>query len=152
MKRLALRPDAIAHARRLRQDMTPQERKLWHALRESFAAHNLRRQVPLGPYFADFTCHRARLVIEVDGSQHGSDAGIAYDEARTRFLEAEGYRVLRFWNGDIDRNLDGVLRTIGAALVGDAEDSPGAQTRAAPASRPPHKGEEAIGQSVIGVS
>lgn len=146
MKRLALRPDAIPHARQLRRDMTPQERKLWRALRENFAAHNFRKQVPLGPYFADFACHRARLVIEVDGSQHGNDAGIARDAARTRFLEAEGYRVLRFWNGDVDRNLEGVVRMIAATL-----ESLGAQTRAAPASRPPHKGEEAIGQSAIGV-
>jgi very-short-patch-repair endonuclease len=149
MKRLALRPDAIVRARRLRRDMTPQERKLWRALRESFPAFNFRKQVPLGPYFADFACHRARLVIEADGSQHGSDEGIAYDEARTRFLETEGYRVLRFWNGDIDRNPEGVLRMIAAALEG--AESSGAQTRAAPTSRPPHQGEEAIGQSAIGV-
>jgi very-short-patch-repair endonuclease len=68
--------------------------------------------VPLGPYFADFCSHGARLIFEVDGGQH-SQAG---DAARTRFLEGEGYRLLRFWNNEVLGNMDGVLAAIAAAL------------------------------------
>jgi very-short-patch-repair endonuclease len=152
MKRLALAPNAIARARRLRRDMTPQERKLWKALRESFPDAHFRKQVSMGPYTADFAWHSAKLIIEVDGSQHGTDAGMAHDAVRTQFLEAEGYRILRFWNNEVDRNLEGVLTVIGHALTGTAEENIGAQTRAAPTLRPPHKGEGTKRQSSIGVS
>ncbi|MGL5840155.1 MAG: endonuclease domain-containing protein [Sphingorhabdus sp.] len=109
MKRLALAPNAINRARRLRRDMTGQERKLWRVLRENFPKAHFRKQVPMGAYTVDFACHRAKLIIEIDGSQHGTDKGVAHDAVRTRFLEAEGYRVLRFWNNEVDRNLEGVL-------------------------------------------
>jgi very-short-patch-repair endonuclease len=71
----------------------------------------------IGPYIADFACMSPRLIIEVDGSQHGSDFGLAADAVRTRWLEAEGYRVLRFWNNDVIARTDAVLEAIYAALV-----------------------------------
>ncbi|MBK8375186.1 endonuclease domain-containing protein [Sphingorhabdus sp.] len=116
MKRLALRPDAITRARRLRRDMTPQERKLWQALRECFPDAHFRKQVPMGPYTADFAWHHAKLIVEVDGGQHGTSAGMAHDANRAAFLEAEGYRILRFWNSDVDQNMEGVLTIIADAL------------------------------------
>ena len=122
MKRLALRPEAIPRARELRRDMTPQERKLWRALKENFPGAHFRKQVPLGPYTADFVWHGAKLIIEVDGDHHGTEAGKAHDAARTEFLEAEGYRVIRFWNNDMDRNLEGVLTIIGNVLAESAQD------------------------------
>src|SRR5262249_35580093 len=79
---------------------------------------HFRRQVPIGPYVVDFACMAARLIVEVDGSQHGSDQGHARDEERTRWLEKEGYRVVRFWNNDITQNVEGVLETIYVALYG----------------------------------
>ena len=94
--------------------MTPQERLLWRGLKEAFPDAHFRKQVPLGPYYADFACHAAKLVIELDGSQH-ADA-VAYDAARTAFLESEGYAIVRFWNNDVTQNLDGVIAAIAPHL------------------------------------
>lgn len=113
-RRLALAPDAIARARALRRRMTDAERVLWRALREGLSRYHWRKQVPLGPYFADFASHSAKLVIELDGGQHADADG--YDALRTRFLEAEGFRVLRFWNADVLANTDGVIRQISGEI------------------------------------
>ena len=116
-----------ATARRLRAKTTETEMRLWKSLRriETHGTH-FRRQVPIGPYVADFACMAARLVIELDGSQHNTDANRLKDERRTRWLESEGFRVIRFWNNDLVHNMDGVLETVYAALYGsrDAEPSP----------------------------
>jgi very-short-patch-repair endonuclease len=114
LRRLTLAPDATAKARHLRRNMTDAERKLWRALREALPVHHWRKQVPLGPYFVDFCSHSAKLAIEVDGGQHAQ--AVDYDAARTRFLEQEGYRVLRFWNPVVFGNMAGVLETIARAL------------------------------------
>lgn len=111
-KRLTVPPGAIERARRLRANMTKAERALWAGLRQAQPQLHWRRQVPLGPYVADFCSHRARLVVELDGGQHAAEASQAYDTARTRFIEGEGYRVFRFWNNDVLSNLDGVLAAI----------------------------------------
>jgi very-short-patch-repair endonuclease len=106
-------PDgAIPRARRLRTKMTDAERKLWRLLRESFRDHHFRRQVPIRHFITDFASHRAKLVIEVDGGQHNGEA----DAARTRVIQDEGYRVLRFWNNEVLGNADGVWTLIDAAL------------------------------------
>jgi very-short-patch-repair endonuclease len=76
---------------------------------------HFRRQVPLGPYFPDFVCHRCKVVIELDGSQHADDDVVQYDIERTAFLNSRGYRVLRFWNSDVLKNCDGVVEVIVAA-------------------------------------
>lgn len=114
-----------ATARRLRANQTGAELMLWRELRrlETKGTH-FRRQVPVGPYVADFACLAARLIIELDGSQHGDELGKARDEIRTRWLESEGYRVLRFWNNDLTDNLDSVLETIYAALYGSRDTEP----------------------------
>lgn len=114
LRRLALKPDAIDYARKLRRDSTEAEKRLWRALRSQLPDAKFRRQVPLGLYFADFCSHAARLIIEVDGGQH-ADA-IERDRVRTKFIENEGYRVIRFWNNEVIENLDGVVETIAAAL------------------------------------
>lgn len=101
-------PMSLQRARALRQSMTDAERKLWRALRNRQTADlKFKRQVPLGPYIADFLCFEAQLIVEADGSQHSAQE--AYDQRRTAFLEGLGYKVLRFWNYDILTNLDGVL-------------------------------------------
>jgi len=114
-------------ARRLRAKATETEILLWKRLRtiETTGTH-FRRQVPIGPYVCDFACLAARLVIELDGSQHNTDEHRAKDERRTRGLESEGYRVIRFWNNDLAHNMEGVLETVYAALYGsrDAEMQP----------------------------
>ena len=98
--------------------MTDAERVLWRALRQSLPVYHWRKQVPPGPYFADFASHSAKLIIEVDGGQHATEA--AYDAKRTTFLQAQGFRVLRFWNNDILSKIDGVLRMVTQALPADA--------------------------------
>ena len=107
---------ASTRARELRKNATDAERKLWWKLRyRQLDGYRFRRQVPIGPYIIDFVCLSHRLPIELDGSQHGG--AIAYDQARTRWLESRGYRVLRFWNGDVLRDMEGVLDTIHRALM-----------------------------------
>jgi len=111
-----------ATARRLRASSTNAEASLWRHLRslETKGTH-FRRQVPIGPYVADFACMASRLVIEVDGSQHGEEPNKLSDDKRTRWLESEGCRVLRFWNNDITQNPAGVLDVIYAALYGSRD-------------------------------
>ena len=82
--------------------MTDAERKIWYRLRQiPISNSHFRRQATIGPYFADFACHRLKIVIEIDGSQHGEAEGIARDAERSSYLSSRGYRVLRFWNNDV---------------------------------------------------
>ena len=104
----------IDRARQLRRDSTDVEKRLLKALRQKLTDFKWRHQMPVGPYFADITCFSSRLVIECDGGQH-AEVG-EYDASRTRFLEAEGYRVLRFWNNEVNDNLGGVLEVIANVL------------------------------------
>jgi very-short-patch-repair endonuclease len=106
-------------ARRLRRTMTPAERKLWWHLREAqFADSHFRRQATIGSHIVDFCCHTNRLVIEVDGESHAEDRQIIADTRRTEYLQARGYRVLRFWNNDVLSNVEGVMTVIANALAG----------------------------------
>lgn len=105
---------SVSRARSLRRNRTEAEDKLWYALRERLPEHKWRFQVPFHPYYVDFACLKAKLIIEVDGGQH--DERRPADKRRTRFLEAEGFTVLRFWNHDVLGNLDGVLAAIAGAL------------------------------------
>ena len=111
-----------AFARQLRASQTEAENRLWSYLRDRrFQGAKFRRQVPIGPYVVDFLCVSAALVVEVDGGQHSEQ--VAHDESRTRFLEARGYRVVRFWNNDVMGNIGGVMEVIAMALTPDP--SPG---------------------------
>lgn len=83
---------------------------MWRALREKLPGTKWRRQVPIGPYFADFLCFSAKLIVEIDGGQHAE--AVDYDQRRTCFPEAQGYRILRFWNNDVMENMEGVLAQI----------------------------------------
>ena len=104
-------------ARRLRKTMTPQEVRLWQHLRAlKRQGHHFRRQAPIEGYIVDFACFRARLVIEIDGSQHAAPDHAERDARRDATLTAAGFRVLRVWNNEIDRNMDGVMQAILAAL------------------------------------
>jgi very-short-patch-repair endonuclease len=77
---------------------------------------HFRRQAPIGPYFADFACHVKRLVIELDGGQHGDELHAVSDAKRDAYMQNKGYRVLRFWNNDVMQNIDGVLDVIAEAV------------------------------------
>ena len=106
---------AMKRARSLRKNMTRAEVILWqHLRRKQMLGLPIRRQHPIGPYIADFACRPLKLVIEVDGDTH---ADAAYDARRTRFMEREGWQVLRVFNVDVYENLDGVLELIGSRLA-----------------------------------
>jgi len=107
-----------SNARALRKNSTDAERILWSELRDHrLNGASFRRQVPIDNYIADFICHAARLVIELDGGQHFSDPAEAADAARSAVIEAKGFQVLRFSNHDVMTNRAGVLETIAAAVV-----------------------------------
>ncbi|MCW5738458.1 MAG: endonuclease domain-containing protein [Enhydrobacter sp.] len=102
-------------ARKLRQSLTPAERILWSRLRRrQISGYKFRRQHMIGSYICDFACVEARIAIELDGSGHLDDA--PYDEGRDRFLRSQGWRILRFWNGDVLNRTDSIVETITAAL------------------------------------
>ena len=120
------RPYDTQRCRCLREQRTEAEHRLWQCLRgHRLAGMKFRRQHPVGPYFVDFYCAEARLVVEVDGSQHIGDA--RYDERRTLAIESAGLRVLRFFNDDVLARTDDVLEAIVAA-----RDSPLPALRAVP--------------------
>jgi very-short-patch-repair endonuclease len=110
-----------SNARALRKNSTDAERILWSELRDHRLNHaGFRRQVPIANYIADFVCHAARLVIELDGGQHFTDGQEAADDRRSAIIEAKGFRVLRFSNHDVLTNRAGVLETIASAIGASA--------------------------------
>ncbi len=109
-----------AFAKSLRAAATDAERKLWSLLRsKQLGPHRFRRQQPIGPYIVDFFCPSAKLIVELDGDQHGTDQAFAYDAARDQFLSGRGYRVLRFINADVLRTPEGVIEIILRAMAQD---------------------------------
>jgi very-short-patch-repair endonuclease len=115
---LSLRERVGVRAKQLRTNATDAERLLWQRLRSrQLAGYKFRRQHPIGPYFADFACIEARLVVELDGGQHVTPEGLLSDERRSAALAAQGYVVLRFWNHDVLQQTDVVLESILFALA-----------------------------------
>lgn len=112
----------ITHARALRHDASDAEQRLWHFLRNRrLEGLKFRRQHEIGPYIVDLVCDQAGLIVEADGGQHMEQA--EYDAQRTAWLEARGYRVLRFWNDAVLRDTEAVLeeiRRVALARVGVA--------------------------------
>lgn len=108
---------SCTRARALRKDDTEAERRLWEELRSRrLNGFKFVRQLPIGPYFADFACRATKLVVEVDGATHGSEDEVRHDAARTRFLEEQGWQVLRVWNVDVFTARNVVCDTILMAL------------------------------------
>jgi very-short-patch-repair endonuclease len=91
----------------LRNNITPEELILWYRLKNKALGYKFRRQHSIGRFIADFYCYEKKLVIELDGSQHLDN--IEYDQERTNYFESLGIKVIRFWNEDVDKNLNGVL-------------------------------------------
>jgi very-short-patch-repair endonuclease len=103
----------IERSRKLRKDSTPQEIILWAQLKDRrFYNLKFRRQYSIGNYIVDFICLEKKLVIELDGWQHKEEPQERYDKERNKFLEKIGFRVLRFWNNEINSNLNGVILKI----------------------------------------
>jgi very-short-patch-repair endonuclease len=121
-------------ARELRKNMTDTERRLWRSLRyRQLDGAKFRRQAPIGRYIVDFVCFERRLVIELDGGHHAEQ--IARDEERTRWLNSQGFRVLRFWDNQVFEDLDAVLQVIWDALKATPHPTP-----------PPQGGREQEGE------
>lgn len=142
-------------ARALRNNPTAAEELLWSRLRKSqLGGLTFMRQIPVAGYFGDFGCRKAKLVVELDGSQHLDSAA---DEERTRRIESEGYRVIRFWNNDLTPNMEGVLQTILAAAFPNGERAPtpqpppaserGSRTRASRTARSRRRSDGPTGAS-----
>ena len=97
------------HARELRQSGTDAERKLWYRLRAGrLNGLKFRRQHPIPPYIVDFYCDARKLVVELDGSQHNDEV----DRERSRFLETQGLKILRYWDNEVLQQMDAVLEAI----------------------------------------
>ena len=112
-------PWRATRARTLRANQTSAERHLWQRLRNrQLCGYKFVRQQPIGPYFADLACREARVIVEIDGGTHGSEAEIAADNERAGELARMGYRILRVTNRDVYDNLDGVLDRLLAFLEG----------------------------------
>ena len=101
----------LENARRLRREMTPHERKLWYLFLRKYPLKFFKQRI-IGSYIVDFYCSSAKLVIEIDGSQHYDIQGMEYDAHRSAFLESFGLKVVRFSNRDIDRNFSSVCEQI----------------------------------------
>ena len=100
-------------ARNLRKNSTLQEQKLWELIRNrKLNGLKFVRQYPIGNYIVDFACRQKKIIIELDGGQHNEDENIVYDTKRTKYFENLGYKVIRFWNNEIDNNIEGVYERL----------------------------------------
>ena len=98
-------------ARGFRREMTPAENKMWYFLRNRrFHDYKFVPEYVIGSYIVDFACRQKKIIIELDGSQHAE--AVEYDNRRTKFLESQGYKVLRVWNHEIFANIDGVFEAL----------------------------------------
>ncbi|MBB4154906.1 very-short-patch-repair endonuclease [Sphingomonas jinjuensis] len=139
-KRFRQDDGSIERARRLRRESTPAEAHFWSIVRNrGIAGCKFRRQQRFGPYVADFACHHAKLIVEIDGDTHSLPDGEAHDARRTAYIIQEGYRVMRFTNAEVIGNLDGVASALAAALA----PSPSHSTAPSGPLPLPRRGEEA---------
>jgi very-short-patch-repair endonuclease len=146
MPQSAITTRTRGQARQLRRAPTDAERKLWYLLRslKPLGLH-FRRQAPIGIYIADFAWHTGKIIVELDGSQHAQERQ-SYDAQRTRWLESQGYRVLRFWNNEVLKS----PRSVGEAILAAAHES--APTLSSPTPNPsPQGGGEPAGANGQGI-
>ena len=107
-------PKTRTRAIELRKELTPAERKLWSVIRNDQLGCNFRRQHAIGNYIPDFVCIEKKLIIELDGSQHLEQQ--EYDQERTKYLNSLGYKVIRFWNNAITKDIESVILAVLHAL------------------------------------
>jgi very-short-patch-repair endonuclease len=113
-------PFQLPRAKELRKNSTLAEARLWEQLRgKRLDGHKFARQHPVGPYFADFARRSEKLIVEVDGATHSTEAELRRDEARTKFLQQQDYRVLRVGNEEVVHGMDEVLMLIREAMNRD---------------------------------
>src|SRR6266496_4616745 len=111
-------PKTKHRAIQLRKKSTPAERKLWSRIRNDQLGITFRRQHAVGKYIPDFSSPKAKLIIELDGSQHLEQE--QYDEERTKYLESQGYKVIRFWNNAVIKDIESLIRAILFAMESPA--------------------------------
>src|ERR1044071_2743017 len=133
MPHAAVTTEQRQRAKSFRQSMTRAESLLWRYLKAHHLGLGFRRQVPMRAYIADFLCHRARLIVELDGESHDFASRQQRDVKRDAWFRSQGYRVLRFTNEDVLRNLEGVVTAICEAANAKAAALP-------PSLSLPHKG------------
>ena len=107
----------LGNARNLRREMTPQERKLWYLFLQKYPVKIYKQRI-IGPYIVDFYCASAKLVIEIDGSQHYDEEGMRYDEKRTAYLRGLGLQIMRYSNADINVRFSQVCESIHMKIQG----------------------------------
>ncbi len=112
---MANKPEIRRNSQLLRKEMTKEERHLWYDFLRNYPIY-VHRQYPIGDYIADFYCHQAKLVIELDGSQHCDPEKAEYDRRRTEFMESKGIYVLRYSNSDVMRQFRAVCENIDLAI------------------------------------
>ncbi|MCC2631153.1 MAG: uncharacterized protein K0S38_962 [Candidatus Paceibacter sp.] len=110
MPNIHTRKDFTERRKELRRNSTPEELILWQQVRNKKLGFRFERQHSIGPYIVDFYCPKKKLIIELDGSQHLENK--EYDETRTDYLETQGYKVLRFWNNEVNQNIIEVVEII----------------------------------------
>ena len=99
--------------RKLRKNLTEQERKFWNIVRnKQFYGLRFLRQYVIKPYIVDFICREKKIIVEIDGGQHNEHIEVEYDKKRTNYLNTLGYKVIRFWNNEIDSNIEGVYKKL----------------------------------------
>ena len=112
-------PNNLKNAKKMRSNMTPAETKMWRFLRgKRFQGLKFKRQVLIGNYIVDFLCENKKIIIEIDGGQHNEELNIQSDNNRTHYLENNGYKVLRFWNDEVMKNINGVMEVIFREIEG----------------------------------
>jgi very-short-patch-repair endonuclease len=116
-KRHRIYPPILQRSRDMRHPLTPAEQKVWERVRNRQLGFKIRRQHPIDRFIADFYCAKAKLCIEIDGDTHAEPDQAEYDAARTAWLEARGYHVVRFHNDDVRHNLSAVLDALRAACM-----------------------------------
>jgi very-short-patch-repair endonuclease len=132
-------PISIVRARELRRNPTDAEREMWRLLKAAWPEGRFRKQVPIRQYIVDFASHRLKVVIEIDGGQHSLER----DKVRSEVIEAEGYRIIRFWNNEVLENGDGCMIRLGQLVRPDhPHPTPASQQADKPAYPSPIKGEE----------
>ena len=111
----------LRNSQNLRKNMTKEERHLWYDFLKGYPIQ-FKRQYVIGNYIVDFYCYRAKLIIELDGSQHYNPDAIRYDQTRTDYLQQQGYSVLRFTNSDVNQQFRAVCEMIDHAVRSHVSD------------------------------
>ena len=125
------RPSETRRARHLRRNATSAEAKLWGKRRNrQLAGLKFVRQDPIRPHFADFVCRERKLIVEIDGATHSTDAELARDATRSASLRVRGYKVIRFSNAEVYENLNGVLEAILISIEAGADAASGTASTA----------------------